>query len=331
MIGKLLNTILAPLNFHLTKRSSMEQILGELQTIQQQYQEMQRRDQDREETLLRLQQQEKEHYLRMLEYSMFSRWQTLDRLESMAPYPRRETCPLCGASLPKKLLEFKTQCIFKGGVLVRYQCPYCDVIFGPEKMLRLSTTALSEEYQWHYTFSHESDCNELEKQGFFELNPRRNGIYLNYGGGAWSHSTKELRDAGWCVYNFEPYASASEEYVIRDRAQLATMKFDGIFSHDLMEHLLDPIGELQFMASLLHPGGTMNHVTGCWEYLYEYTRFHLFFFLGRSRELLAQRAGLHFDGYARSGYYCRCMFSVPTVEMTDMVSALNEATTTPAE
>ena len=72
MIGKLLNTILAPLNFHLTKRSSMEQILGELQTIQQQYQEMQRRDQDREETLLRLQQQEKEHYLRMLEYSMFS-------------------------------------------------------------------------------------------------------------------------------------------------------------------------------------------------------------------------------------------------------------------
>ncbi len=93
MIGKLLNTILAPLNFHLTKRSSMEQILGELQTIQQQYQEMQRRDQDREETLLRLQQQEKEHYLRMLEYSMFSRWQTLDRLESMAPSPRRHTCP----------------------------------------------------------------------------------------------------------------------------------------------------------------------------------------------------------------------------------------------
>ena len=76
--------------------------------------------------------------LHELEFAMFSRWQLMDRLEEVAPYPAREVCPLCGEALPNNLKEYRTECIFHGGRLVRYQCPYCDVIFGPEKMLNLA-------------------------------------------------------------------------------------------------------------------------------------------------------------------------------------------------
>ena len=64
------------------------------------------------------------------------------------------------------------------------------------------------------------------------------------------------------------------------------------FSNDLIEHLQNPVEELCFMKSLLKPDGKMYHATGCYEYAFEYTRFHLFFFLGRSLQLLAQKSGL---------------------------------------
>ena len=254
--------------------------------------------------------------LHELEFAMFSRWQLMDRLEEVAPYPAREVCPLCGEALPNNLKEYRTECIFHGGRLVRYQCPYCDVIFGPEKMLNLSPYALGEEYKWHYSFCNEGASLEKELRAFHELKPRRDGCYLNYGAGRWSQTTEILRNEGWNVFDYEPYAAETGEAVIRDRQKLAKMKFDGIFSQDLMEHLRNPIDELRFMSSLLNPGGVMNHVTGCWEYMYEYTRFHLFFFLGRSREVLASRAGMHLVSYKQEILeglmpYYSCLFSLP--------------------
>lgn len=235
----------------------------------------------------------------MLEYLMFLRWQLMDRLEEISPFPLSGHCPLCGGALPAELRRYETECIFQGGRLLRHQCPHCDVIFGPQKMLRLSDADLAEEYRWHYTFSNESNTLAKELRAFEELGPRREGVYLNYGAGRWSHTREHLRAAGWNVYDYEPYAEPASEFVITDRNRLAAMAFDGIFSQDVVEHLRHPVEEMRFMRSLLKEGGKMVHVTGCWEYMYEYTRFHLFFFLGRSREVLARQAGLRLMGYVR--------------------------------
>lgn len=235
----------------------------------------------------------------MLEYLMFLRWQLMDRLEEISPFPLSGHCPLCGGALPAELRRYETECIFQGGRLLRHQCPHCDVIFGPQKMLRLSDAELAEEYRWHYTFSNESNTLAKELRAFEELGPRREGVYLNYGAGRWSHTREHLRAAGWNVYDYEPYAEPASEFVITDRNRLAAMAFDGIFSQDVVEHLRHPVEEMRFMRSLLKEGGKMVHVTGCWEYMYEYTRFHLFFFLGRSREVLARQAGLLLMGYVR--------------------------------
>lgn len=251
-----------------------------------------------------------------LEYLMFLRWQLMDRLEEMSPLPLPARCPLCGETLSGELRRYETECIFHGGRLLRHQCPHCDVIFGPQKMLRLSDADLAEEYRWHYTISEEGDSLTKELRAFEELRPRKDGVYLNYGAGRWSHTREHLRAQGWNVYDYEPYSQSEGEFVITDRNRLSGMAFDGLFSQDVVEHLRHPAEEMRFMSSLLKEGGRMVHVTGCWEYMYEYTRFHFFFFLGRSREVLARESGLHLVEYVRDDAdpalpYYSCTFQKP--------------------
>ena len=91
------------------------------------------------------------------------------------------------------------------------------------------------------------------------------------------------------------------------------MRFDGIFSNDLLEHLSDPIHELQFMKLLLKSRESkMAHCTGCYNYKYEYTRFHMFFYTGKSLDVLAERAGLSVlerSNEPKTGDPC-CLFGV---------------------
>ena len=104
---------------------------------------------------------------------------------------------------------------------------------------------------------------------------------------------------------FEPHMAAAPNanYVIGRRSQLETMQFDGIFSNNLLEHLRWPVQELAFMASLLKPDAIMAHTTPCFEYRYEMTRFHLFFFVGKSRQIMAARAGLRMVDFVRDGEF----------------------------
>ena len=86
------------------------------------------------------------------------------------------------------------------------------------------------------------------------------------------------------------------------------MRFHGIFSNNVLEHLRYPIQDLRFLARLLHPGGRMSHATPCFEYLYEYTRFHLFFYLGRSRQLLASESGLRICSFEQDGHFMNAVY-----------------------
>lgn len=63
-------------------------------------------------------------------------------------------------------------------------------------------------------------------------------------------------------------------------------------SCNLLEHLQDPVEELKLMSGYLKDGGIMVHGTPCYQYKYANTRFHLYFFLGKSVEIMSERAGL---------------------------------------
>jgi hypothetical protein len=221
-------------------------------------------------------------------------WNVVDTLHKVR-YPKnyRITCGICGYSERKKIFETKiARCFFNGGVLERYICPQCGVIFGPLKIAQMSRERLGREYRIHYKIFKEGDSTTQEMESFFALTPKKGKKYLNYGSGCWSDTFSKLTELGYEIYNYEPFAAESKQtHVITDRQRLLEMRFDGIFSCNVIEHLQDPIEELAFMYSLLNPDGKMAHGTACYEYAYEYTRFHLFFFVGQSLGFLAKGLG----------------------------------------
>lgn len=288
-LGKTINALLSRFNFAVIRRNTLDSITASGNVV--------RHLQDLNKELLR--------------HQIASKWETVDfTLRATAREGISRQCPLCGhEDIDNAFAKFETHCIFGGGNLLRHQCPACDVIFGADKMFQLSSAELSQDYEWHYKVYEEGDSTEQELRAFHSMNPSREGTYLNYGAGAWSRSVQVLRDEGWRVLAFEPHGSASTnaDYVISRRSALSAMKFDGVFSNNVLEHLRQPVSELSFMRSLLKPSGRMSVATPCFEYLYEYTRFHLFFYRGRSRVLLAREAGLTIKEFISDGEFMCCI------------------------
>lgn len=248
----------------------------------------------------------------LLLHQITSHWRLIDHIDSQQPAPATTSCALCGHTAPTTQFQtHQTQCQFGGGRLLRHQCPSCDVIFGPSKMLQLTPAELSAEYDWHYRIFTEGDSTDQELRAFFALDPQPGGTYLNYGAGAWSRSVQQLRAQGWNILAYEPTQSAQQQVgLITHPQELARHRFDGIYSNNVLEHLRHPVAELRHLASLLKPGGRMSHATPCFEYLYEYTRFHLFFFTGRSRLYLAEQAHLDICHTTQDGHYINAVYQL---------------------
>jgi hypothetical protein len=242
------------------------------------------------------------------------KWSTVDFLIRRALEGAAiRICPLCGYKAADiEFRKLRSHCIFGGGDLLRHACPHCDLIYGPDKMFDLTDAELSEDYEWHYKAYDEGDSTERELRTFFSLKPDKQGVYLNYGAGCWSESVQKLRTLGWNVYAYEPHNSAlngvSCDWLICSSEQLRHMRFDGIFSNNVLEHFRHPVQELKSMTQLLRAGARMAHATPCYEYLYEYTRFHLFFFVGKSKDLLMQQANVQLvDEIIDGDFICRVM------------------------
>lgn len=244
----------------------------------------------------------------IIQHQTFTRWSQFDDFRHFLKYQNDSLrCPLCGYKDDISCFTvFQSSCIFQGGDLIRYQCPNCDLIFGDQKMLALSKEGLGHDYEWHYRIYSEGDSSVQEIKAFHMLKPQRDGVYLNYGAGSWSNSVEKLRDEGWNVWAYEPHESATtagRNYIIKSKEELLNMKFDGIYSNNVLEHLRYPIKDFKFMSGLLKDDALMSHATPCFEYLYEYTRFHFFFYLGRSREILAEKSGLIIEDYVQDDHF----------------------------
>jgi hypothetical protein len=243
-------------------------------------------------------------------YSVEAFWRTIDRIYS-ANLPNREIgCIVCDYRDKRGGFEIHlSQCIFRGGELERYKCPQCECIFGALKYLDLDETFVNLDYRFLYSRYSESDstCNEIRT--FNSLRPEKSGLYLNWGcGGAWSRTISQLRNDSWDVWGYEPSAEASGEFVVNQRGAIGA-NFDGIFSNNVIEHFRDPVGQFHDFHKILKPNGRMAHSTPCYEYSYEFTRFHTLFLIGKSPEILAERTGFQVADRVQDGEYISLVFS----------------------
>lgn len=222
--------------------------------------------------------------------------------------PESMKCEICSVEFFVNETEvLGSEDLYGGGNLLRYRCPSCGAVIGPNKMLSLSEDELREDYMQHYLAYPEADCTDMECQTFYNLMPEKGKIYLNYGCGAWSGTIQRLRKEGYEVYGYDPYAPIDSEFIFRDYEQLKDWQFDGIFSHDLLEHLRQPLEEFKKFYALLKERGKMAHTTACYRYVYEYTRFHLFFLTGDSVNKICEQSGFEIiDKFEAPDelYYC---------------------------
>jgi SAM-dependent methyltransferase len=299
-IPHLINQLLAPLNICIQRRSEIQRLESDLQSYKKKITDLSEFIQQKKSS---------ESVDDTIKHQISSYWSLYDSLSKLVQTRQLHDprfCPICSFSgIQSSFKEYAGYCIFGGGDLIRFQCPNCDVIFGPDKMLSLSSHALSEEYKWHYRVFSEGDSTELELRAFYAMQPKRDGVYLNWGSGTWSNTIEFLRSEGWNVYGYEPFSSQDryDKHLATDSKSLSQLNFDGIFSNNVLEHLSNPIDDILEMKKLLKPGGVLLHATPCFEYLYEYTRFHLFFFLGRSRNILADRTKMKLKEFFQDGHF----------------------------
>lgn len=245
----------------------------------------------------------------VIRYAMKAHWRTVDLIEQVSGADKPTVCALCGHKADKSAFEpIASECAFLGGRLLRHKCPNCEVIFGPQKMLHLDPEMLDLDYRNLYRIYSEGNSTESVIRTFHLLAPKKDGIYLDFGcGGEWSETILQLRKEGWNIYGFEPSASNSSEHVFSKWEEVEARKFDGILSHNVLEHLFDPTGTTKRLSQLLSPGGRIAYATPCFEYRYEFSHYHVFFFTGRSPDVLAENSGMRIVDWIRDGEYIACI------------------------
>jgi SAM-dependent methyltransferase len=230
-------------------------------------------------------------------------WDALDRLYDRTGPAAAPVCLACAYTAPTGSFAVRTDtCMFAGRRLDRLECPKCGCVFGPPKYLETPPELVDLDYRLLYTDYSEVDSTAEEIRAFRALDPKPGGVYLNWGSGAWSESVERLRSEGFDVWGYEPHADVQSEFVVRRRDQISA-RFDGVFSNNLIEHLFDPAAQFADWKSLLKPGGRMAHASPCYEWLYAFTRFHVFFPLGDSPARLAERTGFRLAGAEDEGEF----------------------------
>jgi hypothetical protein len=115
-----------------------------------------------------------------------------------------------------------------------------------------------------------------------------------------------MRTDGFDVWGYEPSAETSSQFVVSEKR--AIVPLDGLFSNNVIEHFLDPVGQFKEFHSMMKPSALMAHSTACYEYRYEFSRFHTIFLLGRSVEILAKRTGFKLVDSTVDGEYMNRVF-----------------------
>jgi len=245
----------------------------------------------------------------VIRYAMKAHWRTVDLIEQVSGADKPAACPLCGDRADSTgFKEVISHCRFFGGKLVRHECPNCEVIFGPQKMFALDPEMLDLDYRALYSVYAEGDSTQSIIRTFHLLKPTKDGVYLDFGsGGEWSDAIQVLREQGWNVLGFEPSVNHASEHVFSKWEEVERSRYDGIFSHNVLEHLFDPVGTTRRLRDLLTPGGRLVHATPCFSYSFEYSHYHVFFFTGRSPDVLSERAGMAIAEWVRDGEFIACV------------------------
>jgi len=198
-------------------------------------------------------------------------------------------CKLCNYSGNKSNYKvFQKDDIFHAGKLIRYKCPNCDVIFGDLRFLNMSKDEIERDYHNLYSYYKEGDTSSYIYYIFDKLQFDKNKVYLDWACGNSITTLTKLNKSGYNVYGYDKYVNNIHPKFLTK----IDKKYDVIFSSNYIEHVINPIDDLNELINHLVPDGKLILISPCWEYCYDFTHYHTFFFLGRSVKYLCDKLGI---------------------------------------
>jgi hypothetical protein len=97
-----------------------------------------------------------------------------------------------------------------------------------------------------------------------------------------------LKNQGYNIYGYDKHVK--NENVLNN---IDNMKFDVIYSNNFIEHVINPIINIQNILLHLNDNGYLIIMSDCFdEYKIEYTHYHVHFYTGDSFNILCDKLNL---------------------------------------
>lgn len=201
-----------------------------------------------------------------------NRWKNITQ-----PNPQNLTCAICGNN--DKTSDYKTfeaDDIFNAGKLIRYECPSCKTIFGDLRFLQMPISEINKDYEDLYSYYNEGDTTNYILTVLEDLDCCKDKSlkYLDYACGRWNKVIPELRNRDYDIIGYDKYIIGGGDTT----NDLGDRKFDVIYNCNFIEHLINPIEDIQEITKHLKPGGYLIFITSCFEYCIDFTHYHTFYF-----------------------------------------------------
>jgi len=213
------------------------------------------------------------------------RWKKIQR-----QCPINLTCIICEyTELNEKFQQLYSDDMFNACKLILHKCPSCGLIFGDLRFLDLTEKEINDDHDDLYSYYTEGDtvpyilCN-LNSLNIFK---NKNVSYLDYACGIGS-MIPILKNLGYNINGYDKHVK--NENVLNN---LNDMKYDVIYANNFIEHVTDPIADIQKILNHLNDNGYLILMSDCFdEYKIEYTHYHLYFYTGDSFNILCDKLNL---------------------------------------
>jgi SAM-dependent methyltransferase len=201
------------------------------------------------------------------------------------------TCFICNTCEKyDKFKKYYAEDIFNAGILIRHECPNCSLIFGDLRFLNFTDVEIANDHEDTYSYFTEGDTtgSQLDSLNSLEIFKNKNLKYLDYACGT-GKFVSLLKTKEYNITGYDKYVTG--ENVLNN---LDNLKFDIIFSNNFIEHLINPIKQINEILNYLNDDGYLIFISDCIdEYMIEFTHFHTFFYTGKSFELLCNKLNLN--------------------------------------
>jgi SAM-dependent methyltransferase len=208
------------------------------------------------------------------------------------PVPKELKCIICdNIDIYDNYKKIYATDIFCAGTLIRHQCPNCDLIFGDLRFFNLTEEEIQKDHDDTYSYFTEGENTSCQLNSLLSLSidimKNKNLKFLDYACGSFK-MYNVLKKKGINITGYDKYVSGPNTL-----NNIDGLKFDIIYSNNFIEHLTDPIKQISEILNYLNYDGYLIFISDCIdEYKIEYTHFHLYYYLGKSFQLLCDKLNL---------------------------------------